>query len=526
MVDTLPWIISFIGLALITIMYRKGWPGWYGLPLIIVIGVATLAAGISPIVEGLADGPLGQLAKFTDLDITEYANDEVPGAIGLILIGYGSLALGMLVVLAIGNNRHGKRSGTLMGKSWRQQWFDPATTDQLWRASLVLLGVGLICYCYIMYRLAQVTPVAEWTASRALYTSVFFSEDPLYNHAISLSSTMELGAWAMLIFAPPRRERLIPALVANAAYLALQVLFGGRLRLIVGFYAVVVVYHYGVRPLRVREWIAIPIVGMMAFVVLETWRYGLDDLQASLQGVAESLFVPRSIGEATWALRYWPDAIPYFGGKTTLHGLRQALPTVEFWDSIGTERTWQYMVDLFYGGKNLSVFRYGGGAHFGYPVEEFIDLGPLGTVAAGLFYGFLLGWPFEWSSRQPRNPFQLLLTVIAISVLLMGLEGKMATAVGYFFFFRLLPIGLMSSMVRSGKTGDLWRTRLAAGIYGVGMFSLLRALTGLILFDCFLALFLGFSYLSSIMKIQTVGETRSLKLPDHGDLSWGASYAR
>jgi hypothetical protein len=180
---------------------------------------------------------------------------------------------------------------------------------------------------------------------------------------------------------------------------------------------------------------------------------------------------------------------------------------VHFWDALGTQSTYQFMVDQFYNGQIPDHFRYGGGVHFSFPVEQYISLGYIGVVGLGLFYGIMIGVPFELQTRQPKNPFLLLLAVTTIGVLAKGLAGGvLVRAMGNFFLFKLLPIGLLSSLSVAGPVGRHWKIRLIAALYGVVMCYLLRTLTGLDFFDYLMACFMGFSYICSFFVVSNATE--------------------
>lgn len=500
MAERLPWIVTIVGLALIALQLRKRWPGWIGLPFLIVTALATLSAGVSPLVEeaigiGFSEGQ-------TRMGISGYYRYELPGAIGLLLLSYGSLLLGMLATYTIGSLRKGRHTKFSLPRAFREPRFTPTTADRGWRASLALFGFGVLCHAFLMSNLAKIVPVGEWATSRALFTSEL-SENVLFGYAQLLSGNMQIGGWGLLIFAAPSRARLRLALAANGLFLALQVLFGSRMRLIAGLYTAVLLYHYGVQPLRKRQWLIMPMLGLVAFSGLTIIRFDVSHSHEALQKIAKTLLVPRSISEAVWALRYWPDIIPFFGGTTTLHGWQFVFPNVRFVKMPGT---WQRLVDFFFGGRN--PYRYGGGGHFGFPVEQYIDLGYIGMVGLGAFYGLAIGMLYEWQAEQPKNPFLLLLAAATATTLFKGLEGKMALAVGEFFFSKLLPIGIMVCLTVAGAAGRRWRARLLAALYCGLMCYFLKRLTGLDLFDYLFACFLGFSYVCSLFLIHLAGEIK------------------
>ena len=186
---------------------------------------------------------------------------------------------------------------------------------------------------------------------------------------------------------------------------------------------------------------------------------------------------------------------------TTLHGWQFVFPNVHLAE---TQSTPDLMVDLFFGGRN--PYLYGGGVHFGFPVEQYIDLGYIGVVGLAALYGTAIGIPYEWQARRPKNSFLLLLVAATTTTLLVGLEGKMAQAVGEFFFSFLLPIGIIASLVVAGTKARRWRARLLAVLYGGLMCYLLVRLTGMVFFDYLFAGLLGFSYICSLLLIHLAGE--------------------
>lgn len=517
MTELLPWIVAILGLALMALQLSRRWPGWVGFPFLIITGFATLAAGISPLFERIVES---NLDHYELMGIPGYYSDEVQGAIGLVLLNYGSLLLGMWAVYIISGLVWGKRPSIMPGVSYRGSWFDPITTKVMWRTSLALFVFGVLCHAVVAYKLVQVAPITAWSSNRATLIFPHGGHGGIYKYALDLSDTMLIGGWGLLIFAASSRARLIFAVAANGLFPAWQVLLGSRVSLIASLYAAVLVYHFGVRPLRRRHWLGILAMGLVALSLLTVWRYDINQSQEALQKVAETLLVPRSISEAVWALRNWPDKIPFFGGEVTLRGWQLMFPTARF---VEARSTWQFMVDLFYGGRLPDGFSQGGGIHFSFPVEQYIDLGYIGLIGIGILYGIMLGGLYEWQARQRNNPFLLLLAVAATNILIAAFDGKMAWTVGGFFFFRLLPIGLMALLTGGlmtlltgrGVVGQHWWARsLLAALYGVVMCYLLRFLTGLDLFSYLLASFLGLSYICSLFVVHVAGET---------NLSWKGS---
>lgn len=499
MSEILPWIVTVVGLALIALLLSQRRSRWIGFPFVIVTAGATLAAGISPLVEKVVEVNLG--GNFGHMGIPGYYSDELPGAIGLVLLSYGSLLLGMLAVYLFSRLRQGKGTKPALAEFGQWTWFGSAATDRAWKASLVLFGFGALCHVVIVSNMAQIAPVTEWPSERyALYSRI---HGDLYYYAFALSPTMQIGAWGLLIFAGLGRGRLKLAVIANGLFIALQVLFGGRFSLIVSLVAVVLIWHYGVHPLRNRHWLGILVSGLVAFSLLTIMRFDIRQAQGLLPEMADALLVPRSISEAVWARRYWPDVIPFFGGESTLHEWQRMFPSARFME---TRSTWDFLVSLFYGGEKPLAFRESGGIHFGFPVEQYIDLGYFGMVGVGLFYGFAIGGLFEWQARQQQNPLLVLLAVVGTTILLAALEGMIARAAAEFFFFYLLPIGFIALVAGAGVADQRWRVGLIAALYSVALCFLLRTLTGLDLFSYLLAFFLSCSYICSLFLIHVGGK--------------------
>ena len=300
MAEKLPWIVTVIGLVLIALQIRARWPRWIGSPFLIVTAIATLMAGVSPLVEEAIGRSFSK--GFGRMGISGYYRYELPGAIGLVLLSCGALLLGMLATYIVGSMQKGKHARIPSAGGFPKPWFNQETIDRGWRASLGLFAFGVLCQAFVVYSLAETNPIGGWAASRALWTSEPSVGNSLFSYAHRLSSTMQIGGWGLLIFAAPSRARLRFALAANGLFLALRVLFGGRLSLITSFYAVVLLYHYGVQPLRKRQWLIMSMLGFVAFSLLSIIRFDLSHPQAFWQKIAEDLFIPRSISEVVWAL--------------------------------------------------------------------------------------------------------------------------------------------------------------------------------------------------------------------------------
>jgi hypothetical protein len=209
----------------------------------------------------------------------------------------------------------------------------------------------------------------------------------------------------------------------------------------------------------------------------------------------QTLIVPRSIREVIWAITLWPDQIPFFDGNVTLHGWLSAFPTVDLLD---TQPTWYFLVDYFFNDKN--PFPGGGGAHFSLTVEHYIDFGYPGLIVVGIFYGLLFGTFYALQKRKPDNPFMLLIGVAVTVVLIEFLDGKSASATGRFFFFYLLPVGIMALIQKHHcNKGCIWRNRLIVNLYSVIVCFILRLLfPDFTVLDYLFLFLLGLSYLCCV----------------------------
>lgn len=511
MTELLPLLVVIMGILFMVLLFFQKWPGWVGFPFLIIILWTTINAGISPLVEASSRERLSATVRF--MGISNFRNYELPNAIALVVLSYCTLLFGMFIAYVISIKLLGRRSAYPNNDSILKGRVPPDTTDRMWRVSLTIFSIGVLCFAIIIYKMVQSAPILEWSSHR---TEIIFPREGhsgIYEYAFSLYGIMQIGAWGLLLFSASNRARRKVAMAANLLFPIIQIVLGSRFIFITSIYAIVMVYHFGVRPLQKRHWLGILFVGLIGLFMLSLYRYDFNQLRGAVQNVEETLLVPRSINEPVWALRNWPNRFAFFGGKTTLHGLKLMFPTARL---VQTQSTWDYIVQFFYKGRPPGDFSKGGGVHFGFPVEQYIDLGYIGVVFIGLIYGLFFGGLYEWQARRRNNPFLLLLSVSATVTLLTGLEGKMPRAIGEFFSFQLLPIGFIA-LVSINKIGLLksscgsrhhWHARLLASLYFIIVCFLLRALTGSTIFNYFIVFFLSLSYISSFFIIKGAGVRR------------------
>jgi len=505
MTELLPLTVIIIGLLIIALLLFWRWPGWTGFPFLIIILWITIHAGVSPLIEGISEKSLSPVVRF--MGISSYQNNELPHAIALVVLSYSTLIFGMLTVYSYSKNRWGSHYIDKENASTLKNENRAFLIDRIWKVSLVFFSFGVLCFIVVMYNLMKLAPILEWSSHRASIIFPSESHGVIYDYAFSLYGIMQIGSWGLLLSSSRNRFRRRLAIAASLLFPVIQIILGNRLSFIVSLYALVIIFHFGVRPLRKKHWFGLLIATFVGLFIVSIYRYNFNQLTEVFQKIKNTLLVPRSINEAVWALRNWPDKIPFFGGETTLHGLQQMFPTARL---VETKSIWNYIVHLFYNNRPPGDFSHGGGIHFGFPVEQFIDFGYIGVIFIGFLYGLFFGCVYEWQNRQRNNPFLLLLSVAITVTLITGLEGKMPRAIGEFFSFRLLPIGIMAllstriiKLFRSSEQRCFhWHARLLTSLYFVVLCFLLKVLTGLSIFNYLVVFLLFLSYISSFFIIR------------------------
>ena len=489
-------ILVVIGVGAIVLLRRSRWPGWIGVPFIVLTAITVLDVGVSPITGRFLGHP-----NITSLGFV--GPGEVPGAIRLILINTLVIAVGMALAWWIWDRKKPAQNRVARVD------YSPATTAMAWKASLALFLFGGFCNLVVLAFLLRGYSIFEIAPSRLVFVAEDVVFNPIYNYARTLSDTLTIGAWGMLLFSGKDKGLLRLALIANAADIFLHVLFGSRLSVVISLIAVMMLYHYGIKPIKLRHVVVFMLAGLFSLVALRGLRAPGEAVQVVL-AIIPDILVTESVNEAAFAVRVFPNQLPHVGSGPLIGSLGHFFPTI---DVTWGQNLWLWLVENLRGGRNPIAGI--GGEHYAPAAEHFMQFGLLGVILFGLGLGLFYGRIFTWQKRQPSNLFLLMLATYAFQGFFASvLDGKMIAWVGGIGFAALLPIGFLAAVTHGRRNFE--HTFLMA-LFVCALSFLLRRLFDAALFDYTFAIALGYMYLMSLKFINNAnpaGRKNEQKQPE------------
>ena len=230
-------------------------------------------------------------------------------------------------------------------------------------------------------------------------------------------------------------------------------------------------------------------------------------LAGAINRILLDLFLARAPDETAFALRTFPDSIPYLGPGAVIEGLlHRPFPTLNLPD---VKSVWALLVDLVYGGINPSAGK--GAEHYSFVPEHYMYFGVPGVIFLSLFFGWVYGLLFSWTHRLSNNPYAILFASAAMAAFLGSLiDGRMAVRLGDLAFGALLPIGIIVAL--SSKAKWAWAPILAP-VYLTVMFYLLNRLFATRIFDYPFAVALLIAYINTFVAIKRFSEPASQTIP-------------
>lgn len=484
-VETISLIALFVGVGVLIMAAKSAWPGWLGFSILIPVVSILLDVGVSP--------SASQLLGYRNPTLAGQAYpQELHGAVALVLLHAVSLLAGMMGAWFLWDRRGS------MKPSPRGAEYSEHTRNRAWKASLVVFTFGALCNAVVLGFLLNGRSLEQLALQRASLTAEDAVFNPLYNYATLLSGFMSVGAWGMLAFSAGKTLRRGISLAANLAPLLLQVLYGGRLGVVMSLVPFLLIYHHSVKRVRSREIVLLGLSAIVAISTIQFLRFQTDTLEEAMLGTAADFLVTGAVDEAAFATRMFPQPIPFLGWGPILGSLGHLFPTITI---PGAKNIWMMLVDYLFSGQNTSEGI--GGQHYAPAAEHFILFGLAGVVLLGVAFGLLYGRLFIWQKRQPANLFILLFTVyIYKSFVSSAMDGKMAASVGSIGFGALLPIGILAGLT-FGNRGP--RIVLASSVYLCALSFLLKRLLASDILDYSFSAALAFAYLASFRLISQSG---------------------
>lgn len=424
-----------VGSILVWKLLHSQWPGWKGLPLVLLVLQATNDLGIAPLVSDLS----GVEYKAIKL-MTRTHGPEVFSAAALISLSYLAIAAGLLSVRFLPGWYSRTDACAVSQRS------SPYLTKRAWYASLLLFAFGAVLNLIIISVLLRERDVKAIIVERALFSDENLVGSRAYYILQILAQSMLIGALGTVLFSGGRRWRLRAGIVAVVLTICISTVYGGRQAVVTAMLCFLLVYRYGVGPIPFRRLACYLLVCGLALGVLVYTRFGhlfshglaevgiFDLLRLSLVGYCR-------IDDAAWVLRVVPNNMDYTGALNAIGALGRFVPSLRI---PGTDTLYGYVVQHFYGGVNP----YGGatGANYATGAELYSWGGWLCVALFGYLIGLFFGAIFEWQRRSSSNPFLLLLVVVvSVKIFFLGVQARMPytiTRVGIYVIFVALLAAL------------------------------------------------------------------------------------
>jgi hypothetical protein len=374
-------------------------------------------------------------------------SDEVLNAVAFIVLGYAALF-----------------GGFWLARFGLHQPKEDVSVDLSGRAVLVgatlIACVGLAGNLVVMRSLMSGNALMDLVSQRAVFYDERAIYTPLFNYARTLSPLAEIGGWSLIVVgALQRRRRVVTAgLATSIGYIVLQVLFGSRMATLVAGVGLAFVWHCSVRRLRARSVVfgVLSLVTMLA--AIQAGRGYAESLSTGSASLLREAAVGRAVDEMAFATKAFPSTISYFGWNPVLDGVRQSFPNNRI---VGGQNIWAGIVEDFYRGVNPSGGV--GGEHYSFGPEHYMCFGPLGLILISGCCGLIFGRTLRWADLNERNPFAVLMSISLVCVLTATLfDGRMLTRVGSLPLLRLLPLGVLATLVMSRRDDQLLKMALVS----------------------------------------------------------------
>jgi hypothetical protein len=446
-------LIVLCCLAVVVLSLRREGRRWLGLPLAIVAARAAVDAGLPLLLPAAIDR--AEVFGFIGSPST---SEQVIGAT-LLSVSYASIAAGFVWAAKM-----------VRGRSVHVASHTADYTRVL-RAGITMFAVGLLAHAVVFAFLTQQVSLTGIAAARAAFTAESALSSSLYHYARLLMPALTVGALAIVLASGHVRQHTATAVIAAAVCVGVQALLGTRGGTIKTALAIACVWHYGVRPIRPRQ----AVIGALAVIIglgyINLVRFGADSASEITRLAASSILVTRSVPDAAYAVRTFPDDHPYLDGETVIAGLSHALPGLK----TDARNFWEFVVDEYYGG--VSPMAGLGGGNFALAAEHYANGGWLATVGLGIAFGAVFGILFELQLLRPRNPFLLILAAYTLTVFVGAIEGRIAQLTATLAFGGIIPVASLAAMAVPGSPlAARFRGFLGAIVVTVVMYLLVQSL--------------------------------------------------
>ena len=442
------WVSALIGLSGSIVFLWLRWPAWVGWPLSILLLRFGIDAGIAPLVR--------YYFGFSQLEVTDAtiiipaSMHEIPSAIGILALGYGSIAVGMILIRVFFN------APVLRN----QNFFLEVNYHRAYRGSYLLFLFGVFLWLFSMQHAARGLSLGEIASTRAVFTNEAAYGNALFNYAWLLRDSMQVGALGMLVSSYRLKRWIAIAWAANVFSIAILPVFGGRTAVIVSGLVLALVFHYGVRKLKLISLVYIVGIVLAGLVYIAVVRHGISSPTQAFAVSIMQVSSSRAIEEVAFAVRNFPEHVEYFQGETFKAGLGHFLPGLK----VG-ENLWRQLEDSFLG--KYYIVKGIGGQTISSTAESYMNFGISGVVIVGLIAGIFFGSLYDLQRRNPGNLFALLLAALTTTVFIVAIYKKLPIRISDIGIQVLIPIGFLATWV-SGRR-EMWKFSFAVIVIVLGL---------------------------------------------------------
>jgi hypothetical protein len=397
-------------------LLHSSWPGWKAFPLTLLVLQMTNDLGVAPLVFDLS----GYRYR-AESPLTRTYGIEALCAGGLILLSYLMIMAGLISVRLL-SGWSDKSDSLQVGER-----YCPHLAARAWHTSFLFFAIGTAVNVILIHLLLRGRSLIAITFEKALVTDEMLVESPLYYILRMLSHLMVIGALGMVFFSRGRRWKVRTGTLAVLLAIGIAALYGGRQGVITGMVSFLLLYHYGVRPVRLRYVVCGLVICLIVLGIVAHAR-GFGFMTADgLAGIDVFRLVRAAavgycrIDDTAWVLRTVPDVIPYTGALNAIGTVGRFVPSLRI---PGTDTLYMHVVEHFYGGVNPAGGI--GGANYSTAAELYAWGGWLSVVAFGYLIGLFFGLIFEWQRRDKDNPFLTFLVVlVSVRVFFFGVHARM-----------------------------------------------------------------------------------------------------
>lgn len=425
------WAAASVGIGGAVLLLFLRWPGWVGLPLSILLLRYGVDAGLSPLLR--YEYGWGKL-QMTDVTIIgPVMAEDIPRAIGVLTLGYGSVLIGMVLVRLFGASK-GLNNVPSIGSTRDYYYYRKA-----FQGSYLLFGFGIFLYAVALLFAGKGLSLSEIASTRAVFTNREAYGNVLFNYAWLLKDTAQVGAIGMLLFAYRLRKHIRLAWLANFIYLGIQPLFGGRTAIVVGGLVIGMAYHYGIKKLKPLSMALVMIPVMIGLVYVATVRHGHTSIPDAIKASLTQMASTRALEEVAFSLENFPKRVEFYNGSTLIGGIAHAVPGLKLKSA---KNLWLSLEERFVNRRTAQGI---GGQTMSTTSENYMNFGMPGVILIGCLLGLFFGTVFEWQRRRPNDPIALLIASLMISVFIIAIYKKMALRISDIPIQILLPTAFITA---------------------------------------------------------------------------------